>query len=135
MAARVMIEDGLSLLLDVDDVDRILEEREVDDESAEELRKRRAALLESIASSFHLPEGSSPILQEEDGDRIFLYLAHLRKGLKLIAAFLDLCEGPTEEYTNQILWSVLRNMNLLLHTSYNPNSPMAGLSVAIAKAI
>lgn len=134
LAARVMIEDGLNLLLDVNDVDRILEEREVDEESAEELKKRRMALLESIGNSFHLPEGNSPVLQDADGDSVFLYLIHLRKGQKLATSFLNLCEGP-QTYTNQILWSVFRNMNLLFESPHKPASAMAKLSMAVAKTV
>ncbi|QDZ24405.1 protein PAT1 [Chloropicon primus] len=134
LAARVMIEDGLSLLLDVDDVDRILDEREVDEESADQLKKRRVALLESIASSFHLPVGNSPMLEDPDGDSVFLYLLDLRKGQKLVSSYLNLCEG-VQSYTNQILWSILRNMNLLFKPHYGPSSPMTGLSTAVAKVI
>jgi DNA topoisomerase 2-associated protein PAT1 len=137
LAARVMIEDGLGWLLDVDDVDRMLEEREINEEDADELNKRRSALLESIASSFHLPEGNSPILDPNDpsGDSVFLYLAHLRKGQKLIASFLNLCK-EVQNSTNQIIWSVLRNMNMLFgDETYSANSPMAKLSQSVADSV
>ena len=40
-----------------------------------------------------------------------------------------------QSYTNQILWSVFRNMNLLFQDPHRSNSPMAGLSAAVAKSI
>eukprot|EP00213_Chloropicon_mariensis_P003283 CAMPEP_0197474216 /NCGR_PEP_ID=MMETSP1309-20131121/5678_1 /TAXON_ID=464262 /ORGANISM="Genus nov. species nov., Strain RCC998" /LENGTH=679 /DNA_ID=CAMNT_0043013765 /DNA_START=222 /DNA_END=2261 /DNA_ORIENTATION=- len=130
LAARVLIEDCLGLLLDVDDVDRMLDEREVDEENAEELNKRRVALLDSILSSFNLPQ--SPSGDDED-DSVFIYIAHLRKGQKLISGLINKSGSGAE--ANQILWSVFRNMNLLFDGNYAASSPMAGLSMAVAESI
>lgn len=136
LAARVMIEDGMNLLLDVDDVDRIVGDRDLQADDVEHLERRRAVLLERIARSFLLPEDSSPILEEPEGDSVFLYLANLQKGQKLIARFLR-SNKKVEGYTYQIVWSILRNMKLLfaLEASYGPASAMASLSRAVASAM
>ncbi|KAH0986337.1 hypothetical protein GBA52_013514 [Prunus armeniaca] len=53
LAARVAIEDGLCLLLDVDDIDRFLQFNQLQDGGIQ-LKRRRQALLEGLATSLQL---------------------------------------------------------------------------------
>jgi len=137
LAARLMIEDGMSLLLDVDDIDRIIAERDLSATETEQLTKRREMLAESIADSFHLPESTTPVLQNgEDGDdSVLLYLAHLRKGQKLISRFLRSCVDHSHIYTDQVVWCVLRNMKALFESACRRDSPMAALAEAVSNTI
>lgn len=53
LAARVAVEDGLCLLLDVDDIIRFLRFNKLQDDGAH-LRNRRQALLDELASSLQM---------------------------------------------------------------------------------
>ncbi|XP_011030730.1 PREDICTED: protein PAT1 homolog 1 isoform X2 [Populus euphratica] len=93
LAARVTIEDGLCLLLDVDDIDRILEFNQFHDGGAQ-LRHRRQVLLEGLAASMQLVDplgknGNTVGLAPKD-DFVFLQLVSLPKGRKLLARYLQL---------------------------------------------
>ncbi|KAD3641949.1 hypothetical protein E3N88_31173 [Mikania micrantha] len=65
-AARITIEDCLCLLLDVDDIDRLLQFNQPQD-SGDQMRQRRHILLEGLASSLQLvdPLGKSQIRLEQ----------------------------------------------------------------------
>ncbi|EPS71565.1 hypothetical protein M569_03193, partial [Genlisea aurea] len=96
LAARMIIEDGISILLDVDDIDRFLEFNQLPDGGAH-LRQRRQALLEELASSLLLVD---PLMkngqkqQQQQGsfspidDVTFLRVASLPKGRKLLVKYL-----------------------------------------------
>ncbi|PON77192.1 topoisomerase II-associated protein [Parasponia andersonii] len=93
LAARVAIEDGLCLLLDVDDIDRFLQFNQLPD-SGTQLRHRRQVLLEGLAASLQLvdPLGKNghtvgPVPKD---DLVFLRLVSLPKGRKLLASYLQL---------------------------------------------
>uniref|UniRef100_A0A7N0VKX2 Uncharacterized protein n=1 Tax=Kalanchoe fedtschenkoi TaxID=63787 RepID=A0A7N0VKX2_KALFE len=53
LAARVAIEDGMCLLLDVDDIDRFLEFNQLQDGGGH-LKRRRQTILEEVAASLRL---------------------------------------------------------------------------------
>ncbi|KAJ1404672.1 hypothetical protein SESBI_26407 [Sesbania bispinosa] len=100
-AARVTIEDGLCLLLDVDDVDRFLQRNQLQD-GGTQLRRRRKALLEGLATSLQLVDplgvgknGHKVGLAAKD-DVVFLRLASLPKGRKLLAKYLQLLVAGSE---------------------------------------
>ncbi|KAJ6776659.1 TOPOISOMERASE II-ASSOCIATED PROTEIN PAT1 [Salix koriyanagi] len=91
LAARVTIEDGLCLLLDVDDIDRFLQFNQFH-EGGTQLRHRRQVLLEGLAASMQLVDplgknGHTVGLAPKD-DFVFLRLVSLPKGRKLLARFL-----------------------------------------------
>ncbi|KAI5571889.1 hypothetical protein BDE02_11G125500 [Populus trichocarpa] len=94
LAARVTIEDGLCLLLDVDDIDRFLEFNQFHDGGAQLMRHRRQVLLEGLAASMQLVDplgknGNTVGLAPKD-DFVFLRLVSLPKGRKLLARYLQL---------------------------------------------
>ncbi|KAM1107483.1 hypothetical protein ACFX13_004319 [Malus domestica] len=92
LGARVAIEDGLCLLLDVDDIDRFLQFNQLQD-GGTQLRRRRQALLEGLAGSLQLvdPLGNNgPTVGLHKDDLVFLRLVSLPKGRKLLAKYLQL---------------------------------------------
>lgn len=122
LAARIMIEDCMCLVLDVLDVDAIFSAanngQEI--ENVEALRTRRALLLEGLAASMRLPDAASvdeeaekklkkdnKLKNGEDdtvgtttsieaGDGVFLRLTTLPKGKALVARALKVIYPPPQ---------------------------------------
>ncbi|XP_042477548.1 protein PAT1 homolog 2-like [Macadamia integrifolia] len=92
LAARITIEDGLCLLLDVDDIDRLLEFNQPQD--GVQLRRRRQVLLEGLAASLQLVDplgkGGHAVGPAPRDDLVFLRLVSLPKGRKLLSRYLQL---------------------------------------------
>ena len=114
-AARVTIEDGLCLLLDVDDIDRFLKCNLLLDGGTQFLR-RRNVLLEGLATSLHLVDplgknGHKAGLSAKD-DLVFLRLASLSKGRKLLAKYLQLIV-PGSELMRIVCMAVFRHLRFL----------------------
>ncbi|RMZ54896.1 hypothetical protein APUTEX25_000413 [Auxenochlorella protothecoides] len=120
LAARIMIEDCMSLILDVQDIDQIF------DEAA--LRSRRQLLLEGLSASLRLPDAPGARRAAPDpgapGDAVFRRLMGLRKGRTLAARALRVTFPPAEERQRplplaraapnlRLLWAVLRGAGVL----------------------
>ncbi|CAK7340370.1 unnamed protein product [Dovyalis caffra] len=115
LAARITIEDSLSVLLDVDDIDRFLQCNQPQDGGAQ-LRRRRQNLLEGLAASLQLvdPLGQTAKtvgLASKD-DIVFLRLVSLPKGRKLICRFLQLLY-PGNELTRVVCMAIFRHLRFL----------------------
>ncbi|PKA51279.1 hypothetical protein AXF42_Ash010719 [Apostasia shenzhenica] len=117
LAARITIEDGLCLLLDVDDIDRLLQFGQAH-ESGSALRRRRQFLLQGLAASLQLvdPLGPckadhSPGLLPKD-DLVFLRLASLPKGRKLLSRYLQLLY-PGSDLTRIVCMAIFRHLRFL----------------------
>ncbi|KAK3019758.1 hypothetical protein RJ639_004204, partial [Escallonia herrerae] len=115
LAARITIEDGLSLLLDVDDIDRLLQYSQPQD-GGTQLRRRRQILLEGLAASLQLVDplgksGNSVGLAPRD-DIVFLRLASLPKGRKLISRYLQLL-FPGGELARIVCMAIFRHLRFL----------------------
>ncbi|XP_061357892.1 protein PAT1 homolog [Gastrolobium bilobum] len=113
-AARVTIEDGLCLLLDVDDIDRFLQCNQLQD-GGTQLRRRRKVLLEGLATSLQLVDplgknGHKVGLAARD-DLIFLRLVSLPKGRKLLAKYLHLVPGS--ELMRIVCMAIFRHLRFL----------------------
>ncbi|TVU02727.1 hypothetical protein EJB05_51759 [Eragrostis curvula] len=98
LAARITIEDGLCLLLDVDDIDRLLQFNQQQDGGLQ-LRNRRQALLEKLAESLQLvdplaPNKNAPLSSNDD--LVFLRIVTLPKGRKLLSRYLELVTSGSE---------------------------------------
>ncbi|KAF0932479.1 hypothetical protein E2562_010377 [Oryza meyeriana var. granulata] len=98
LAARITIEDGLCLLLDVDDIDRLLQFSQQQDGGLQ-LRNRRQALLEQLAESLQLvdpltPSKNAPLSPNDD--LVFLRIVSLPKGRKLLSRYLELVSSGSE---------------------------------------
>ncbi|RDX85817.1 Protein PAT1-like 1, partial [Mucuna pruriens] len=114
-AARVTIEDGLCLLLDVDDIDRYLQFNQPQD-GGTQLRRRRQVLLEGLATSLQLVDplgknGHKVGLAAKD-DLIFLRLVSLPKGRKLLAKYLQLLL-PGSELMRIVCMTIFRHLRFL----------------------
>jgi DNA topoisomerase 2-associated protein PAT1 len=92
LAARITIEDGLSLLLDIDDIDRLLQFSQQQDGGLQ-LRNRRQSLLDQLAESLQLVDPLGPNknthLSAKD-DLVFLRIVSLPKGRKLLSRYINL---------------------------------------------
>ncbi|XP_038987859.1 protein PAT1 homolog 1-like [Phoenix dactylifera] len=117
LAARITIEDGLCLLLDVDDVDRMLQFSQPPD-GGFQLRRRRQVLLEGLAASLQLVDplgpgkgGHSVGLAPKD-DLVFLRLASLPKGRKLLSRYLQLLI-PGSELSRIVCMAIFRHLRFL----------------------
>ncbi|KAL7142986.1 hypothetical protein ABFS83_08G161100 [Erythranthe nasuta] len=139
LAARVVIEDGLNLLLDVDDMDRYLQFNQLQDGGAL-LRQRRQALLEGLASSLQLADplgqnGHTVDLAPKD-DFVFLRLVSLSKGRKLLLNFLELLLPG--ELTRVVCMAVFRNLRFLFgirHADRGVSATTGGLVKAVSSLV
>ncbi|GLU18011.1 hypothetical protein SLE2022_343340 [Rubroshorea leprosula] len=115
LAARVAIEDGLCLLLDVDDMDRFLQFNQLQEGGAQ-LRRRRQDLLEGLAASLQLvdPLGKNNHAEEHvpKDDFVFLRLVSLPKGRKLLARYLQLL-FPGDELMRIVCMAIFRHLRFL----------------------
>lgn len=117
LAARIMIEDGLGLLLDVDDIDRLLQAKHLQD-GGSQLRQRRQMLLEGIVASLQLvdplaPSNSgSPVGLSAKDDVVFLRVASLPKGRNLLSRLLRLVV-PGSELTRIVCMAIFRHLRFL----------------------
>ncbi|CAN1259818.1 Protein PAT1 homolog 2 [Linum perenne] len=114
LAARVMIEDGLSVLIDVEDIDRYLLFNQPQDGGAQH-RRRRQILLETLASALQLVDplgqsGKNPTMGQED--IVFLRLASMPKGRQLISKFLQLLI-PGNNLVRIVSMAVFRHLRFL----------------------
>ncbi|XP_031256468.1 protein PAT1 homolog 1-like isoform X3 [Pistacia vera] len=115
LAARVTIEDGLCLLLDIDDIDRLLQFSQHQDGGAQ-LKQKRQMLLEGLAASLQLVDplgksGQTVGLAMKD-DIVFLRLVSLAKGRKLFIKFLQLLI-PGSELTRIVCMAIFRHLRFL----------------------
>ncbi|KAL5581629.1 hypothetical protein UlMin_014071 [Ulmus minor] len=115
LAARITIEDGLCVLLDIDDIDRLLQFNQAQDGGVQ-LRRRRQIMLEGLAASVQLvdPLGKSSHavgLAPKD-DLVFLRLVSLPKGRKLLSRFLQLI-FPGSELARIVCMAIFRHLRFL----------------------
>ncbi|KAK4285746.1 hypothetical protein QN277_002398 [Acacia crassicarpa] len=130
LAARVTIEDGLCLLLDVDDIDRFLQFNQLQDGGIQ-LKQRRQALLEGLAASLQLVDplgknGNTVGLAAKD-DFVFLRIISLPKGWKLLTRYLK-CLFPSGELMRIVCMAIFRHLRFLFG-SY-PSDPAAAETVS-----
>ncbi|KAL3633820.1 hypothetical protein CASFOL_022582 [Castilleja foliolosa] len=116
LAARIMIEDGLCLLLEVDDIDRLLQFTQPQD-GGTQLRRKRHVLLEGLAASLQLVDplgnktGNSVGPSPKD-DIVFLRISAISKGRKLISKFLQLLL-PGSELARIACMAIFRHLRFL----------------------
>lgn len=140
LAARITIEDGLCLILDVDDIDRVLQLNQVPDVGSH-LRRKRQALLEEIASSLHLVDplapgiGTGTVAGTGSGndDFVFLRILSLPKGRKLLSRYLNLLHTGTgtSEVARVVCMAVFRHLRFLFG-SMSADSSVAASTKTLA---
>lgn len=149
LAARIMIEDCMCLLLDVDDIDRMFIMADGFREDEMQLRQRRSLLMEGFAASLRLPDTSMlnithpPSPQDarlESSDGVFLRLMALHKGRVMLARALRLLfPSPHPETRSmggvaahrpplRLAWALLRNLRVLFTPGGLRAAPGAGQS-------
>ncbi|KAL3503721.1 hypothetical protein ACH5RR_038170 [Cinchona calisaya] len=115
LAARVTIEDGICLLLDVDDIDRFLQFNQFQDGGAQ-LTQRRQVLLEGLATSLQLedPLGKNGNIVDRapKDDLVFLRLVSLPKGRKLLSRYLQLLSSG-DELVRVVCMAIFRHLRFL----------------------
>ena len=115
LAARIMIEDGMCLLLDVDDIDRQVEEG-IAAEAPAAMSRRRDFLLEGLAGTIRLP--AAPVLTPQarkrgDSDAVFESLIALHKGRVMLAKLLPRLR-PGCAAAASLTWAVMRHAPAML---------------------
>ncbi|KAG6485995.1 protein PAT1 homolog 1-like isoform X1 [Zingiber officinale] len=117
LAARITVEDCISLLLDVDDIDRVLQNNQPQDGGLQ-LKRRRQVLLDVIAASLQLVDPFGPgksdnsVVFAPKDDRVFLRIISLPKGRKLISRYLHLLP-PGSHLTRVVCMAIFRHLRLL----------------------
>ncbi|KAL3689112.1 hypothetical protein R1sor_015421 [Riccia sorocarpa] len=145
LAARIAIEDGLCLLLDVDDIDRVLAISQPPDGGAQ-LRRRRQILLEGLAASLQLADvngmdaggrsgnGRYMGLSAKD-DLVFLRLVSLPKGRKLLTRYLQLLP-PGSELVRIVAMALFRHLRFLFGgVQSDPSTSATSVGLANAAAM
>lgn len=136
LAARITVEDSICVLLDVDDIDRLLQCTQPQDGGAQ-LRRKRQILLEGLAASLQLvdPLGKSSrsaSLTPKD-DIIFLRLGSLPKGRKLFSRYLQLL-FPGSELARIICMTIFRHLRFLFG-GLPPDVSAAETTMNLAKRV
>lgn len=146
LAARIAIEDGMCLLLDVDDIDRFLSVNQTSDGGIQ-LKRRRQILLEGLASSLQLSGGNGePGMRETNGhfaglaskdDLVFLRLVSLPKGRKLVYRYLQLLP-PGSDVVQVVCLAVFRHLRFLFggtQTDVGGAGATSGLANTVATCV
>lgn len=115
LAARVTIEEGLYLFLEVDDIDRFLKFNQVQD-GGNQLRQKRQALLDGLAVSLQLVDplgknGQNDGIESQD-NLVFLRIISLRKGRKLLTRYLQLLI-PDSDLMRIVSMAIFRHLRSL----------------------
>ncbi|CAH8381207.1 unnamed protein product [Eruca vesicaria subsp. sativa] len=115
LAARVLIEEGLSLFLEVDDIDRFLKFNQLPD-GGNQLRQKRQALLDGLAVSLQLVDplgknGQNDGIESQD-NLVFLRIVSLRKGRKLLTRYLQLII-PGSDLMRIVSMAIFRHLRSL----------------------
>ncbi|KAH7654420.1 DNA topoisomerase 2-associated protein PAT1 protein [Dioscorea alata] len=138
LAARITVEDGLCLLLDVDDIDRLLQFSPLQD-GGSQLKRKRQVLLEGLAASLQLVDplgpakaGHSDGLSPKD-DLVFLRLVSLPKGRKLLSRYLQLL-FPGSELTRIVCMAIFRHLRFLFG-GLPMDSDAAETTINLAKTV
>jgi DNA topoisomerase 2-associated protein PAT1 len=140
LAARIMIEDCMALILDVEDVDRIFIASQGENlENKDALKQRRTLLVEGLASSLRLSEHPQG---KVDSDSVFLKLLSRNKGITLAIRAMKITFPPEEMNRGsstkvtpnyRILWALLRRIGTIYRSELLQNSQAQGfLSVSLA---
>lgn len=161
LAARIMIEDCMALILDVQDIDRIFTAASASNgegiENEAALRQRRVLLMEGLAASLRLPEAAVVINEKGNvskmegssaSDGVFLRLISLPKGMDLAAKALlqtyppaEACDAGFEKNARRanlrILWAILRHLRRIFGnlTSAAPSKTSAADARSAASKI
>ncbi|KAK2423255.1 protein PAT1 protein [Trifolium repens] len=137
LVARVTIEDGLCVLLDVDDIDRFLQFNQQLQDGGDHLKRKRQGLLEGLSTTLQLVDplgrnGHTVELAAKD-DFVFLRIVSLPKGRKLLARYLRLL-FPGGDLMRIVCMAICRHLRFLFGGL--PSDPTASETVInLAKVV
>ncbi|KAL9227980.1 hypothetical protein vseg_003608 [Gypsophila vaccaria] len=137
-SARIAVEDAFTLLLDVDDIDRVLRHNPPQD-GGSQLRRKRQVLLEALSAALQLvdPLGTGGSTVGPGDDVVFMRLVSLPKGCKLLCKYLDLVmvtPRPASELSRVVCMAVFRHLRFLFGGL--PTEPSASeAKVKLAKVV
>lgn len=136
LAARITVEDAFALLLDVEDIDRVLQFNPPQD-GGSQLKRRRHILLEALTNSLQLGD---PLGKAEHAaglapadDLVFLRLISLPKGRKFFSRYLQLLH-PGSELTRILSMAIFRHLRFLFG-GVQSDPEAAQTIVTLAKAV
>ncbi|CAL9041237.1 unnamed protein product [Musa banksii] len=138
LAARITIEDCNSLLLDIDDIDRVLQVNQPQDRGLH-LKRRRQVLVEVIAALLQLVDPLGPGTADHsvgfapNDDLVFLRIISLPKGRKLVHRYLHLLI-PGNHVTRVICMAVFRHLRFLFG-GLPSDSIAAETTINLAKSV
>ncbi|KAG2317407.1 hypothetical protein Bca52824_020529 [Brassica carinata] len=132
VAARVTIEDALGVLIDIVDIDRHLQSTRPQDGGAQVKRKRQI-LLEGLATALQLADPFSKTNQTTKDDVVFLRIATIPKGRKLLTKYIQLLV-PGTEIARVVCMAIFRHLRFLFGGL--PSDALAAETIAnLAKAV
>nr|BAF00849.1 hypothetical protein [Arabidopsis thaliana] len=136
VAARVTIEDALGVLIDIVDIDRTLQNTRPQDGGAQ-LKRKRQILLEGLATALQLADPFSKTGQKSGmtakDDIVFLRIATLPKGRKLLTKYLQLLVPGTEN-ARVVCMAIFRHLRFLFGGL--PSDTLAAETISnLAKAV
>ncbi|CAN8312324.1 unnamed protein product [Cochlearia groenlandica] len=136
LAARVIIEEGLYLFLEIDDIDRFVEFNQLQD-GGNQLRQKRQALLDGFAVSLQLVDplnknGQNSGLSSQD-DFVFLRIISLRKGRKMLTRFLRFLV-PGSNLMRIVSMAIFRHLRSLFGAR-SPDTETLETTVKLAKLV
>jgi DNA topoisomerase 2-associated protein PAT1 len=128
VALRLMLEDGLCLLADVDDCDRLLFKAGSGASSggdAAMLMRRKTLLLEGLTATLRLPSGPELAKTESGGagcgDAVLRAVGSLSKGRRMLAGLLTRLP-PGGASVARVAWSLARSLR---HIFASPRQPVS----------
>jgi DNA topoisomerase 2-associated protein PAT1 len=136
LVARVTIEDGLCVLLDVDDIDRFLQFNQQLQDGGDHLKRKRQGLLEGLSTTLQLVDplgrnGHTELAAKDDF--VFLRIVSLPKGRKLLARYLRLL-FPGGDLMRIVCMAICRHLRFLFGGL--PSDPTASETVInLAKVV
>ncbi|CAH8310170.1 unnamed protein product [Eruca vesicaria subsp. sativa] len=132
VAARVTIEDALGVLIDIVDIDRHLQSTRPQDGGAQVKRKRQI-LLEGLATALQLADPFSKTNQTAKDDVVFLRIATLPKGKKMLTKYVQLLV-PGTEIARVVCMAIFRHLRFLFGGL--PSDTLAAETIVnLAKAV
>ena len=138
LAARVMIEDCMAAILDVQDIDRVfVASGGKNIENEETLKQRRTWLAEGLRASVGLSE--NPELSKGESDRVFLRLLERNKGRVLAARCLQIVQPPKEMKgvtpNYGVMWALLRHLGAIFKHSEGMDDETVKVLSRLAQAL
>ena len=138
VALRLMLEDGLCLLADVDDCDRLLMKASSGASSGIDvatLMRRKTLLLEGLTATLRLPCGPEPPKTTAAeggagcGDAVLRAVGSLSKGRRMLAGLLTRLT-PGGASAARVAWSLARSLRFVFSSPRQP-LPLLGGEIAL----